>query len=291
MDVTALRMFRAVARSGSVSAAAEVVNSVQSNVSARIRKLEDTLGAPLFHRETRGMRLTPAGEVLLKYTERILALTDEAHNAIAEMMGGGGVLRMASMEMTAAAHLPPILAQFHAAFPKTKLELMTGSSETCVEAVLDRRADVAFVGGPITGVPVEGAVAFREELVLAVPSGIGVFEEAAAQTLLAFRPGCRFQDRIDAWLEERGGWPSPVLEFSSLDTVLSCVTTGMGVCIIPRKVVERPQHAGQISALSLDGSPFVDVWIIQHRDSVATRATQQFRKMVFEASEAERAFC
>lgn len=90
MDSNGLRLFRAVAQSGSVAAAADSVHSVPSNISARIRKLEDELGAQLFVREPRGMRLTAAGEVLADYAERILALGAEAKAAVAEVVGGEG---------------------------------------------------------------------------------------------------------------------------------------------------------------------------------------------------------
>ncbi|HLO78764.1 MAG TPA: LysR family transcriptional regulator, partial [Magnetospirillum sp.] len=142
MDTAALRLFRAVARTGSVGAAAEQVHSVPSNISARVRKLEEELGAPLFLREPRGMRLTPAGEVLLDYAERILALTAEARDAVRESVGEGGVLRLASMETTAAVRLPPLLAAFHRSHPKVTLTLSTGTSEAQVQAVLERRADL-----------------------------------------------------------------------------------------------------------------------------------------------------
>jgi LysR family transcriptional regulator, cell division regulator len=282
MDIPTLRMFCAVAQTGSVSAAAELLNTVQSNISTHVRKLEEEVRAPLFHREARGMRLTPAGEVLLEYANRILALTEEANSAMNEMMDRGGVLRLASMEMTAAAHLPPLLTRFHHAFPKTKLTLITDTSEACIEAVLERRVDLAFVAGPVGGVPVQITPAFREELVLAVPGCVTTLEEALARTLLAFRLGSRYQDCVDDWLRLHGGWPSPVLEFSSLDMVLHCITGGMGVSIVPRKVVERLQHLEQISALPLDDAPFIEIYLVQHKDCVSTGAKRAFRKIVQE---------
>lgn len=282
MDIASLRMFRAVARTGSVSAAAKLVNTVQSNVSTHLRKLEEEVRAPLFHRENRGMRLTPAGEVLLEYANRIIALTEEASNTMSEMMQGGGVLRLASMEMTAVAHLPPLLTRFHDRFPHTRLTLMTGTSEACIEAVRDRAVDLAFVAGPAPKIGLEAVLAFREELTLAVPAGVSTLAEAYARALLAFRLGSRYQDCVEDWLRSHGGWPSPVLEFSSLDIVMNCIRSGMGVGIVPRTVVERSQHAGQILDLPLEGAPFIEIWLIQHSDSIPTRALRAFRHMVQE---------
>jgi molybdate transport repressor ModE-like protein len=90
MDINELRIFKAVAEEGSVSRAAERLNCVQSNVSARIRQLEEGLKVTLFHRKSRGVALTTAGRVLLDYAERILALVSEAERIVQEREPLGG---------------------------------------------------------------------------------------------------------------------------------------------------------------------------------------------------------
>lgn len=275
MDSAALRMFRAIARTGSVAAAAEAVHSVPSNLSARIRKLEEEMGAALFVREPRGMRLTPAGEVLLDYAERILALADEARNAVAETVGEGGVLRLASMESTAAVRLPPVLAAFAAAHPKVRLTLSTGTSEGMLQAVLERRADLAFVGGPVRHDRLVGEAVFVEELVLAVPAGITSEEQANTRAMLVFRSGCAYRARTEAWLRRRGEPPRQVMEFGTLDGLLGCIAAGMGVSLLPRVVVERPHLAGQVNALAVADAR-AETWVVRHADSVPGRAMRDF---------------
>lgn len=279
MDNAALRLFRAVARTGSVGAAAEQVHSVPSNVSARVRKLEDELGAQLFLREPRGMRLTPAGTVLLDYAERILALTEQARDAVREVVGEGGELRLGSMETTAAVRLPPLLAAFHRDYPKVTLSLSTGTTQEQLQAVLERRIDLAFLGGPVRDERVVGGPVFVEELVLAVPAGIRSEAEANTRAMLVFRAGCAYRPRTEAWLRARGEAPRRVMEFGTLDGLLGCVAAGMGVSLLPRAVVERPQHAGQIEALAIpDGR--VETWLIQHKDAVDTGAMRAFKQML-----------
>jgi len=279
MDNTALRMFRAVARTGSMAAAAEAVHSVPSNLSARIRKLEDEMGTALFLREPRGMRLTPAGELFLDYAERILALSDEARVAVDELVGQGGVLRLGSMETTAAVRLPPLLAQFTAAHPKVRLTLSTGNSESMTQAVLDRQVDLAFVGGPVRHDRIVGHPVFVEELVLAVPVGVTSIEQANTRTMLVFRAGCAYRARTEAWLRRRGEPPRQVMDFGTLDGLLGCVAAGMGVSLLPRAVVDRPHLAGQVAALSI-ADPYVETWAIAHRDAVPTRAMREFLEMI-----------
>jgi DNA-binding transcriptional LysR family regulator len=279
MDTAALRLFRAVARAGSVGAAAEEVHSVPSNVSARVRKLEDELGAKLFLREPRGMRLTPAGELLLDYADRILALTEQARDAVREAVGEGGTLRLGSMETTAAVRLPPMLAAFHRDHPKVSLTLSTGTSESQVQAVLERRVDLAFVGGPVRDDRIQGGAVFVEELVLAAPAGITSVDDANTRAMLVFRSGCAYRARTEAWLRARGEPPRRVMEFGTLDGLMGCVAAGMGVTLLPRVIVERPQHAGQVVALPIaDGR--VETWLIQHRDAVDTGAIRAFKQML-----------
>jgi DNA-binding transcriptional LysR family regulator len=279
MDTSALRLFRAVARTGSVGAAAEEVHSVPSNVSARVRKLEDELGCALFVREPRGMRLTPAGEVLLDYAERILALTREAREAVRDLVGEGGTLRLGSMETTAALRLPPLLAAFHRQHGKMRLTLSTGPSEAQVQAVLDRRVDLAFVAGPVRHERINGFAVFVEELVLAAPAGTLSVEEANTKAMLVFRSGCAYRARTETWLRARGEPPRQVMEFGTLDGLLGCVAAGMGVTLLPRAIVERPQHAGQVVALTIpDGR--VETWLIQHKDAVETGAVRAFKALL-----------
>lgn len=279
MDSAALRIFRAVCQSGSVAAAAEAVHSVPSNVSARIRKLEEELGAVLFVREPRGMRTTAAGEVLKDYAERLLALNDEAKAAVGEVVGEGGTLRLGSMESTAAVRLPPLLAVFAAAHPKVRLSLSTGTSEGMVQAVLERRADLAFVGGPVRHDRLVGEAVFVEEMVLAAPPHVTSVEQANTQAMLAFRAGCAYRARTESWLRQRGEPPRHVMEFGTLDGLLGCVAAGMGVTLLPRSVVERPHLHGQVAALSI-GDIWVETWVVRHRDTLEHRALRDFMALV-----------
>jgi LysR family transcriptional regulator, cell division regulator len=289
MDTSSLRIFCAVADVGSVNAAAEIVNSVPSNVSARIRRLEDEAGTPLFIRESRGMRLTMAGELLLDYAERILALTEEARAALAETTGDGGTLRLASMECTAAVRLPPLLTRYHAAWPRVTMSLITGTTGSITQMVVDRQVDCAFVAGPVAHERLAGEAVFVEELVLAVPASVQAPEEADLRTMLGFPAGCSYRAHTENWLRNRGRPPRAVMQFGTLDSLLGCVAAGMGVTLLPRTVIESPRWREAVRALSLTDVPArAETWLIHHRDTVPTRAMQRFRNMAKEAgTEAE----
>src|SRR5580700_10546002 len=149
MDASDLAMFMAVAKTGGISKAAQVLSTVQSNVTQRIRLLEAELGVPLFHRHSRGVTLTTAGTQLLPYAERIGRLIGEAKLAAADGPEPRGRLVIGSLETTAALRLPPILTAYAASYPDVDIEVDTGTSGALIEAVLARRIEAAFVAGPV----------------------------------------------------------------------------------------------------------------------------------------------
>src|SRR5688572_9870838 len=126
MELADLTVFRTVVEAGGVTRAAERLHRVQSNVTMRIKKLEEELGVALFAREGRRMQLSAAGKVLLGYAERILSLAEEAREAVVDG-APRGVLRLGAMESTAAVRLPGPLSRLHRKVPELAVELHTGN--------------------------------------------------------------------------------------------------------------------------------------------------------------------
>src|SRR3978361_219756 len=135
MDLSDLRIFSTVVREGSVTRAAERLHRVQSNVTTRIRQLEEDLSVPLFIREGKRLHLAPAGQVLLDYAERLLALADEARGAVQDARPRG-TFRLGAMESTAAVRLPALLTEYHKRHPGVVLELRTGNPVGLGSAIL-----------------------------------------------------------------------------------------------------------------------------------------------------------
>src|SRR3981081_2400685 len=166
VELTDLITFSAVARTGGITRAAEELNTVQSNVTQRVKALEAEIGAALFERHSRGMTLTGAGRRLLPYAQRMAALSREAVLAARDEGEPKGPLSIGSMETTAAVRLPSLLAEFHRRFPAVRLTLRTSTTADLVAGVLDGSLDGAFVAGPIDHAELSSTIAFREELVL-----------------------------------------------------------------------------------------------------------------------------
>lgn len=245
MELTDLQTFAAVARTGGITRAAEQLNTVQSNVTQRIKALEAEIGAALFERHSRGMTLTGAGRRLLPYAQRMAALSREAMLAARDDGEPKGPLAIGSMETTAAVRLPTLLADFHRRFPAVRLSLRTATTADLVAAVLEGSLDGAFVAGPVAHADLTATLAFREELVLVTARHLTSLAELRAATpesgptALVFRTGCTYRQRLEQVLTEFG-WPSATrFELGTLDGMIGCVAAGMGVTLLPRAVAGK----------------------------------------------------
>src|SRR5262245_31714944 len=128
MDLSDLHIFRTVVQEGGITRAAQKLNRVQSNVTTRVRQLEQELGVELFVREGKRLHLSPAGTLLVGYADRLMALAQEARDAVHDAKPRG-LLRLGSMESTAAIRLPAPLNDYHGRYPEVTLELHTGSTK------------------------------------------------------------------------------------------------------------------------------------------------------------------
>jgi DNA-binding transcriptional LysR family regulator len=281
VEISELKIFLAVAQRGSISRAAEELHCVQSNVTARIKQLEERLGTFLFHRKSKGVTLTPSGHLLLDYAERILRLAREAEEAITNQDEPKGKLLIGSMETTAAVRLPPLLAAYHRSYPNVELNLVTGPSEESLRRLLDFQIDGAFVAGELVNEAVVADKAFDEELVLVAPPDINSLEQIDHQKILVFRTGCSYRAQLEAWFRQTGRLPYQVMEFGSIEGIIGCIAAGMGVSILPRSVIERPQYQGNCSLHSLPREVGnMTTWFVRRRQEKPGKAMLAFMDLL-----------
>jgi DNA-binding transcriptional LysR family regulator len=242
MELSSLRIFKTVAEEGSVTQAAARLHRVQSNVSARLNQLEESLGVTLFNRSGRRMLITAEGVRLLEYADRLLRLADEAQLSVRGDQEPSGQLRIGSMETTAAARLPRVLGAFHRKYPQVDLLLETGSTDSMVQAVLNHKVDMALVAAPIDRPELVQAPVFVEELVLLTDALHGPVTgpaDVARRTLLGFRSGCSYRRRLERWFADAGIAHARLVEFGTFEAIIGCVAAGMGVAMMPREVLRQ----------------------------------------------------
>jgi DNA-binding transcriptional LysR family regulator len=253
IDLVGLEIFKAVAEQGGITKAAARLHRVQSNVTTRVKQLEDRLGTKLFLRQKGRLRLSSEGQVLLDYADRLLLLSAEAEAAL-QNRKPVGTLRLGALESTAATRLPPILSRYHGLFPDVRVELGTGTTGALVAQVLSREIEAAFVAEPFTATDLEVQPAFAEELVVITPKPfrrIHTPSDIGHTTLVAFTGGCSYRRRLEAWLAGAQVAPERVMEFSSYHAIVACVAAGMGVAIVPRSVIRGSPGGREVTAHAL----------------------------------------
>jgi DNA-binding transcriptional LysR family regulator len=239
MELSDLNVFRTVVQAGGVTRAAEKLNRVQSNVTTRIRQLEDQLGVELFIRAGKKLHLSPAGKVLLDYADRLLMLADEARASVHDNKPRG-LFRLGSMESTASVRLPAPLTEYSRNFPDVRLELRTGNSYDLTGLILRGEVDAALTAGNIPEAPFEKIPAFEEEMVIVAAANhppITSPRDAVSRTVLVFERGCPYRQKLEDWFALKGEMPERMIEMSSYHAILGCAVIGMGISMLPRAVL------------------------------------------------------
>jgi DNA-binding transcriptional LysR family regulator len=238
---------------GGIIAAARKLHRVQSGVTTRIKQLETSLGVTLFIRDKRRLTLSPEGEIFLGYVEQLLRLAEQARQAV---LGDAprGVLRLGTLESTAASRLPPLLAHYHQQYPAVRVELETDTTDALVEGVVSRTFDAAFVIGRVQARGLEAMGTFDEEVVIVAPQSHPVIrcaQDVRTDTIICFPIGCAYRRLLHAWLAGGVVVPEKVLELSSYHAIVACVASGTGIALVPRSVLETVRTRDSIAVYSL----------------------------------------
>jgi len=283
MDVSDLRVFEAVSRHGSMNRAAPELHMVQSNVTARIRALENELGVSLFQRHARGVSTTPEGQRLLPFVARITKLIADAQTAAKDDGTPKGLLRIGGLETTTALRLSPWLADFAKAFPAVRLVITTGTTRKLIEDVIECRLEGAFVAGPVDHPELRQESLFLEELVLVTSRAIHSPEQLATildLKTIVFQIGCSYRRLLESYLGGMGLVTAEPLEFGSLEAIVSCVSAGVGVTLLPKGVVADAWQDGRVAVHEIppDQSQ-VETVFVQRADAYVSSAMTAFLEL------------
>lgn len=282
MDSTDLAFFAAVVDEGGVTAAARRLNCVQSNVTARIRALEATLGVQLFRRNGRGVVPTQAAEVLLPHARRVAEALRAARASLDDLLHPGqpaGRLLIGSMETVAAVRLPPVLAAYHRDFPAVELGLRTGASRPLLMELLAGQLDAALVGGPVDH-PALVVADLGVERMMAVTAAGADWQSLLARpqaAVLCFRRGCAYRERLEGLLAHLGATQVRMQEFGTLEGIIGGVSAGIGLSLLPEAAVDRSPLRPLLAL-----HPVPEPWataptqLVYRRDALVTAALRRF---------------
>lgn len=281
MEVNDMAFFLAVAEAGGISHASKKLHTVQSNISTRIKSLEDELGVELFRRHARGVTLTNAGQAFMPYAERVTALMREAAQVVSDEANPTGTLAIGAMESTAGLRLPEILAAYTTHCPRVDFTLTTATTKELTQMVLTHQIDGAFVDGPIRHEDLTGEVAFIEELVLVSAQHHTDLDEvfSESQRMMVLRSGCAYRARLEAIVAHHGKTQSDIFEFGSLEGILGCVGAGMGITLLPIGTVTASSSASRLRMHHLPAHlARAETTFIRRADATLSPAMSQFMR-------------
>lgn len=240
MNFVDLQVFKCVVAEGGIIKAARKLHRVPSSVTTRIKQLETSLGVTLFHRDRQRLHLSPTGELLLAYAERLIQLSDEARAVVSGGMPQGA-LRLGALESTTASRLPRILAEFHRRYPEVRLELTTGTNDDLMTQVADRRLDAAFTAEPPAGRVLDHIPVFAERLIVITNTDhppVRRARDVEGASLIVFPEGCAYRRVLQRWLGRKSLATLPVLELNSYHAIVACVSSGTGIALVPQSVLD-----------------------------------------------------
>jgi len=287
MEVRQLRIFRALAEELNFTRTAERVHTVQSNVTAQIKALEEELGAPLFDRLGRRVTLTDAGRRFQPFAEQALAAMEQGERAICNEPSGP--LRISAPESILTYRLPVVLRNFRRKFPHVEISFRSHIETTLVSELETGKLDLVINMCDNPANPAHKSLRFHTEriFILAEPGHPLAKRrtikpsDLAGQQLLLTEAGCGYRAKLDKVLAMQNIRPGHITEFSSVEAIKQCVCAGMGLALLPAIVVARELRQNQFKALHWNG-PSLDIGthVLWHKDKWLSPAMTAFLELI-----------
>ena len=282
-----LQVFHSVAKHLSFTKAAEQLFMTQPAVTFQVKQLEEHFNTRLFERKRGGISLTPAGELVLGYAEKILALSSEMDTRVGELTGevSGPLLLGASMTI-AEFILPRILGEFKALHPQVQTQMSVANSEIIENRVADLSLDVGLVESPSHSPSVVTEVCCDDELVVICSRGHrlansgGVTpEDVLAEPIISRESGSGTREFADNYFRDCNVAPDElniVMELGSPEAIKGVVETGVGVAIMSRATVVKELQLGTLVALPLEPRLMRKLSVLTPREKFRSRLVSAF---------------
>lgn len=246
MEIQQLRYACAVAETGSFSRAAETCHIAQPSLSQQIQKLEEDLGARLFDRLGRRVRLTEAGQAFLPHARTILSQLDAARNSVAETSADTqGKITVGVIPTIAPYRMPGYTANFTRKFPAAKLRIVEETTPVLIDGLRDLSIDIAILALPLRHKDLETFTLHTEPLFAALPKAHSLarkktltMKELRGESFVMLRDGHCFRDLTIAACTHARITPNIAFESGQFSSLLGMVAAGIGVSIVPEMAMD-----------------------------------------------------
>jgi LysR family hydrogen peroxide-inducible transcriptional activator len=254
MELHQLRYFCAIVDSGSFSRAARLTHVSQPSLSQQIRKLEDELGARLFDRLGRSVRLTEIGQTFLPRARAVLREVEAARGDLADQKDSvGGTIAVGVIPTVAPYLLPHHLTTFSRKFPQAQISVVEEITPVLLERLRAATIDLAILALPIRGHEFETFPILTEPLFAALPKNHRLshlhaisLKELRSEPFLLLRDGHCFRENAIAACDRARLHPRIVFESGQFSSLINMVGSGMGVSVVPEMAIDKKSHCTYI---------------------------------------------
>jgi LysR family hydrogen peroxide-inducible transcriptional activator len=290
MEIHQLRYFLAVARFRSFTRAAEHEHVAQPSLSQQIRKLEDELGAPLFDRLGRKIRLTALGARFQKHARRVLGELEGARREAQEMLGlGHGRVSVGVIPTIAPFLLPSALVACAQAYPGITVNITEDLSKSLLLRLSEGESDLALLSLPVRSPEFVAEPLLEDHMLLAVPKQHRLwrqrhrrvsFREVAEEPFLLLKDGHCFRDDVLQICKSARMNPHVVFESGQFDTLVAMVAAGVGLTLLPEMARGHYRNAGVGLLEFAPPEPKRTIGVVRPKGKFLTGAARAFMEVL-----------
>ena len=261
MDLRQLEIIRAIAETGSFTAAGEKLHVSQSAISRQVLLLEAELGEPVFHRIGRRIRITPAGESLLQLSHRLFQDLQDTVSAISDTREAlRGAMRLVGGMTVCLYVFPLLLAEVRRRHPDLDLKITVGSGERSIALLRSGAADLGLVTVPVESTDLVSVPVLREELLLITYPAHPLAKQREIrsadlhrQPFILFETGSITRQLVDAFFTRERVEPEIVMETENVEIIKAMVHHGLGTSIIPWQAAAADVRTKQLHCSRIAG--------------------------------------
>jgi len=265
MDLRQLEIIRAIAETGSFTAAGDKLHVSQSAISRQILLLEDELGEPVFHRIGRRVRITPAGDALLQLSHRVFQDVQDTVAGISDQQESlKGTLRLVGGMTVCLYVFPALLTELRRAHPHLDLKIAGGSSEYCIAQLRAGTADLGLLTLPVDAPDLVAVPVIQEELLLVTHPRHPLAKrrhitpaDLTREAFVLFESGSNTRRVIDEFFMREHVVPHIVMETENVEIIKAMVRNGLGIGIIPYQAVSAEVGARQLFCSRISGQSLI----------------------------------
>ena len=278
MDLRQLEILRAIAETGSFTAAGARLHVSQSAISRQVLLLEEEFKEPLFIRFGRRIQITPTGDTLLQLSHRVFAdIRDTSSSILDTRKNLSGTLRLVGGMTVCLYVFPTLLKEFRKRHPDVDMKVITGGTPRLLRKLRSGAADLGLMTLPIEDAALATVPVIHEELLLAMPAGHRLASGKAVppaalvrQQFVLFERDSNTRRVIDEFFVRNDIKPRVVAETENVEIIKSMVESGLGISIVPYQSVSREIRGGTLRVARIEGRTLVREtgWVYLKADRV-----------------------